>query len=345
MAITQRPVNPESPVAGEIPGSDGDEVRLRIRRPRALRDKRRVPRRVNPTSPHRRRQLAFAYGMLVPSLALVGVFLAWPFAQGAVKAFYAYNGGNVDVFIGFENFERLAQDPLFWRALQNGVLLTAVWIVQAIVVPLAVAWTVHHFQSERPKYVFRVLVMLPVIVPTVVGFLLWVQFLATDGLVNRILGAVGLETLQRSWLGDPDAVLIGLLLVGFPWLGGINCLLYLAAFGNVPKELYEAGAIDGAGWWRTFRKIEYPFVAVQTRIIFVLTLVAGLQNYENIYIMTRGGPADASVVPGLLLFRNAFSYGQFGYATAIGLATVLAILVILAVANLTRRELRRNDVD
>jgi raffinose/stachyose/melibiose transport system permease protein len=276
--------------------------------------------------------------MLIPSVGLALVFLVWPFLQGAVKALYRYNGGNVDIFIGLGNFERLLADPLFGRALVNGLLLTSVWILQAISVPLAAAWMVHHFRSERLKYVFRVLVMLPVMVPTVVGFLLWMQFLAQDGLVNRVLGGLGLDGLQHSWLGDPSTVLIGLVLVGFPWLGGINCLLYLAAFGGIPKELYEAAAIDGAGRWRTFRWIEGPFVVPQTIIIFVITLIVGLQNYESIYIMTRGGPADASVVPGLLLFRNAFSYGQFGYATAIGLAVVAVIVAVLGVGFGMRRQ-------
>ncbi|WP_375386269.1 carbohydrate ABC transporter permease [uncultured Microbacterium sp.] len=301
--------------------------------------------RKTPRSKVRRRQALFAYAMLIPSATALLLFLVWPFIQGASKAFFKYNGGNVDIFVGFDNFVRLFSDPLFFLSLRNGLLLTAVWMVQAVVVPLWCAWMVHHFTSERLKYTFRVLVMLPVMVPTVVVFLLWIQFLATDGAVNRVLEGVGLGAFTQSWLGDPNTVLVGLLLVGFPWLGGINCLLYLAAFGNIPKELYEAGALDGARAGVLFRKVEYPFVAPQTRIILVITLVAGLQNYENVFIMTHGGPADASVVPGILLFRNAFAYGQFGYATAIGLATVAVILLIVGAALLVRRLVGGRNAD
>lgn len=290
-----------------------------------------------------RRGLIVSYAMIVPAFVLLAVFLAWPAVQGVGRSFYDYNGGNINEFVGLDNFVSILTDDTFFRSLKQASLLTVVGMAQGTLVPLAVAWMVHHFRRERMKYVFRVLVMLPVLVPTIVTFLLWKQFLAEDGAVNRVLRSLGLDTLAQSWLGDPAWVLVGLMLVAIPWLSGINCLLYLAGFGNVPTELYEASRLDGAGWWTVFRRIEYPFVHPLTIVILTLSLIAGLQSYESVYVLTRGGPADASIVPGLILFRNAFSYSRYGYASAVGVVVVVIILAVIGVVGLVRRIGARDD--
>jgi len=276
-----------------------------------------------------RKGLLLSYGMIALPFLMLAVFVIFPFAQGILKAFYNYNGGNVDVFNGIDNFVRLATDKQFQQSLLNAVILTAFGVLVTTVIPLWVAWMVHHFTSERLKYLFRILVMLPTIVPMAVSLLIWSRLLSLDGALNAVLGAVGLGGLERNWFGDQSVVLLGIMLVGLPWLAGINCLLYLGAFGNVPQELYEAAELDGGKRWTVFRMVEYPFVAMQTKIIVMLGIIGGLQAYENIYILTKGGPNDASMVPGLILFRNAFSYGQYGYASAIGATILILTLIIL----------------
>ena len=290
-----------------------------------------------------RKGIVLSYAMILPAFALLALFIVYPFVQGFVKSFYNWNGGNVDKFNGIDNFVQLVGDPLFRQSFINVFILTAALIVQAVAVPLMASWLVHHFKSEKLKYVFRVLVMVPVVVPGVVGFLLWVQFLSDDGAVNRLLRGIGLGALAQNWLGNPGFVLLGLIIVGIPWLNGINTLLYLAAFGNIPKELYEAAVLDGARTWMTFRKVELPHLAGQTKLILFITLVMGLQGYENVYIMTNGGPGDASVVPGLILFRNAFRYGQFGYANAIGLTILVITLGLAGVGYLVTRIGKRHE--
>ena len=291
-----------------------------------------------------RRGILLSYAMIVPAFGMLALFIVYPFVQGFIKSFYNWNGGNVNKFNGIENFVQLVGDPLFRQSIINVFILTSALIVQSVVVPLMTSWLVHHFKSEKLKYAFRVLVMVPVVVPGVIGLLLWVEFLSHDGAVNRLLRAIGLGALAQDWLGNPGFVLIGLIIVGIPWLNGINTLLYLAAFGNISKELYEAASLDGARTWTTFRKVELPHLAGQTKLILFITLVAGLQGYENVYIMTNGGPGDASVVPGLILFRNAFRYGQFGYANAIGLTILAMTLALAGVGYLAMRIGKRNEV-
>ncbi|MFK4761494.1 carbohydrate ABC transporter permease [Microbacterium sp. ZW T5_45] len=288
-----------------------------------------------------RKGLFLSYAMIALPFLMLFVFAIYPFIQGLAKAFFNYNGGDIDIFIGVDNFVRILTDTQFHQSLLNALILTAFAVLVSTVIPLWVAWMVHHFTSERLKYLFRILVMLPTIVPMAVSLLIWSRLLSVDGVLNTVLGAVGLGDLAHNWLGDQSVVLLGIMLVGLPWLGGVNCLLYLGAFGNVPPELYEAAELDGGKRWTVFRMVEYPFVAMQTKIIVMLGIIGGLQAYENIYILTKGGPNDASMVPGLILFRNAFSYGQYGYASAIGATILILTLIILGAFQLVGALRRR----
>ena len=291
--------------------------------------------------PARVREAALPYVLLLPLLALLGVFVLYPFGQAIYRSFTEWNGANIDEFVGLANYRSLlSDDPLFWRAARNGALLTVVFVAQSVLVPLGTAWLVHHLRNDRMQYAVRILLLVPAVVPTVVGYLVWSQFLQPDGLVNRVLSAIGLDGLTHSWLGDTSVVLWALVLVGFPWLNGANTLIYLAGMLTIPHELYEAARIDGAGRWKTFWRVELPLLRGQTRLLVILSLILGLQNYDNVFLLTQGGPADASVVPGLLLYNNAFRYGQYGYAAAIGVVLFLIIfmLTVLGPARPWRRE-------
>lgn len=287
------------------------------------------------------RPLLFAYGMLLPAVALVAIFIIYPFVNGISKAFFAYDGSSVDQFNGIDNFVAMAKDPLILPAFRNVLILLAAGTAQALVVPLLAAWLIHHLKSDRLRYLFRNAVMIPAVVPSVVLMLVWVQFLSNGGAVNRVLTAVGLHSATKDWFHDPMWVLVGLMIVNFPWLNGINTLLYLAALGEVPGELYESARLDGAGRWRIFRGIELPHVKSLSRILVLLSVLAGLQGYEGILIMTQGGPFDSSDVPGLLLYKNAFQFSQFGYASAIGLVMYLVTLILYGIFSLLTRS--RND--
>jgi len=286
-------------------------------------------------------QALLPYVLVLPLAAVLGVFVLYPFGQAVYRSFTEWNGANIDEFVGLANYQTLlTDDPLFWPSVRNGVLLTTAFVAQAVLLPLGTAWMIHHLRSDRIQYWLRILLLVPAVVPTVVGFLVWSQFLQPDGLVNRLLGAVGLDSLSHNWLGDTEVVLLALILVGFPWLNGANTLIYLAGMLTIPSDLYEAARMDGAGRWRTFWRIELPLLRGQTRLLVILSVILGLQNYDNVFLLTQGGPADASVVPGLLLYNNAFRYGQYGYAAAIGvlLFIIIFVLTVLGPARSWRKE-------
>ncbi|GGD88873.1 carbohydrate ABC transporter permease [Paenibacillus nasutitermitis] len=261
----------------------------------------------------------YLYLFLVIPFAFIGLFILYPFIRGFQVSLLEWSGGAKSTFVGLDNYKKLfMNEPLLGRAVKNILILTAASVAQAVGVSFVLAWTIHHIRNARSKYAFRILVIVPSLIPAVVGYLLWKKFYDPDGLVNRLLGVVGLDNLQQAWLGDTAVVVTAIALAGFPWVNGANTLIYLAGFLQIPKEMYEAAKMDGATVWRTLLHVEIPMIAGQTRILFLLSLIFSLQNYDNVFLLTQGGPMDASVVPGILLYKNAFVFGDYGYASAIG---------------------------
>lgn len=283
----------------------------------------------------------YIYLYLCIPFSLVGLLIFYPFARGIEFSFLDWNGAQVSDFVGFGNYKELfTNDPLFGRAIGNILILSLVYIAHSIIVSLLIAWTIHHIRSQRSKYVFRIFVILPSLIPSIVGWLIWKKFYDQDGLVNRLLDGIGLEQLQHSWLGDTSVVLFAIAFAGFPWVNGANTLIFLAGLLQIPKEMYEAAKMDGSSAWKTFWHLEAPFVAGQTRILMVLSLIFALQNYDNVFILTQGGPMDASVVPGILLYKNAFLFGRYGYASTIG---VFVFLFVLLLSLMSMRLSRQNE--
>jgi raffinose/stachyose/melibiose transport system permease protein len=291
----------------------------------------------------------YVYLALVPTFLLLAIFNYYPFFSAFYTSFTQSDGINLPAWVGLQNFQQLFADQTFLHSFVNIVILTAAGIVQAIVPALIVAAVIFHLWSERWRYFYRVLLIIPVVVPGIVGVLLWRSFLAPAnsnsmdvGVVNIVLNNVfGLHALtqngQRPWLGDFSTVIPAIIFVGFPWVSSINVLIFLAGWLTINKELFDAAAIDGVTWWSRLWRIELPLIFGQIRLVLILAVIGGLQNYTNILILTQGGPGTASMVPGLYLYDQAFQYFNFGYACAIG---VILFVIILAFTILNMRYAR-----
>ncbi len=271
----------------------------------------------------------YLYLFLLIPFAFIALFIFYPFLRGFQISLLDWSGGNRTEFVGFDNYRELFwNEPLLGRAVRNILILAVAGILQAVGISFLMAWVIHHIRSAKSKYVMRIFVIVPSLIPAIVGYLLWKKFYEPEGLVNRLLGLVGLDFLQQSWLGDVTVVVTAIVFAGFPWLNGANTLIYLAGFLQIPKEMYEAAKIDGATSWRTLWHLEIPMLAGQTRILLLLSLISLLQNYDNVFLLTQGGPMDASVVPGILLYKNAFLFGRYGYASAIGVSLFAFIFIL-----------------
>lgn len=301
---------------------------------------------VNPPRPYRTRgtkpnylaQRTIGYGL---PLALLTLFIGVPFVQAFIYSLTNWNGFSELNFIGIKNYLTLLfEDERFQESLAHAALLTVVFVVQSVGVALLASYLIHHLRSARGKRVAMVLIMVPSVAPTVAMLLLWSNFLQPAGLVNQILSAVGLDFLTANWLGDPNTVLIALMLVGFPWLNGLNTLIFMSGFLSVDPSLYEAAGIEGATRPKVFWYIELPAIMPQIGLLSLIAVITAIQNYESIFLLTGGGPGSSSTVPGMELYNSAFRYSSFGYASAIGVIMFLVIAAIAFGATLAGRLVR-----
>ncbi|HEX6347259.1 sugar ABC transporter permease [Umezawaea sp.] len=276
-----------------------------------------------------------AYGFLCAALVCFALFSWYPIVRGVLLAFQQVNFITDPEWVGFENFERLFADPLFWDAWGNTLLFTGLALVFGFFVPFLIAVLLN--ELRHAKGYFRLVVYLPVMLPPVVAALLWKWFYDPGpGLFNSILRTVGID--GPRWLDDSTTSLLSLVLVA-TWSNlGSATLIYLAALQTIPGELYEAAELDGATVVQRLRHVTIPQTRFVLLVLLLLQVVATMQIFTEPYIMTGGGPDDSTVTVLLLLYRYAFVYNDFGTASA--LSTLLLVFLSVfsfAYLRITRR--------
>lgn len=281
------------------------------------------------------RQLRYywrCYLLIAVPLALVLLFNYFPIFNGFIHIFYDWDGDKQEEFIGFGNIIQMMYDTALWNSFKV-VLLFIIANLFKMIPAIITAVVLHHIISERMQYIYRVCFVIPMIIPGVVLILLWKYFYEPNaGMLNellRIIGVIGpLDTIQ--WLTNKHLILPSLIFYGFPWVGAFGVLIYLAGLGNIGKEVYEAAKVDGAGPIRVFWNVELPLITTQIRINLVLSMIVTIRAWENIYLFVgeSGGKGGIATVPGLLIFREAFSEARFGYGCAVGFLLFIITLIL-----------------
>jgi len=224
-------------------------------------------------------------------------------------------------------FRSLADDRYFWTGIGNLVVLILTGFAK-LLVPLLVAELIFHLRSGRLRYWMRTLFVLQIIVPGVVGILLWVNIYDPNiGLANKVLRALGFGGLARVWLGDVDTALWSIVFIGFPWVNAFALLIFYGGLISIPGDLFDAAEVDGAGAFRRIVNIHLPLLLGQVRLLVILTFIATVQEFAAIFLTTGGGPGSATYVPSLELYYQAVRFNNFGLAAAIGAVLFVVILV------------------
>jgi len=285
-----------------------------------------------------------AYAMIATSFILLAIFNYYPAFMGLVRAFYNYDIGLEPEFIGLGNFIKLfTTDQTFIKSLGNVAIFTLWRTISAMIFPFLAAELIFGLTNPKHKFGYRLAMIVPIVVPGMVSILLW-QFIydGVNGLLNALLKAVGLVDWQRAWLGDPSVALGAVTLMGFPWVGGTNVLIYLAGLQGITNEIIDSAKIDGCTGFRRVWYIDIPLIRGQFKLIFVLSILGGLQGWGTIFVMTKGGPGTATMVPGMWLYNNAFQWNKMGYASAIGL---FMFLVIMAITVINMKFIKSSDTN
>jgi raffinose/stachyose/melibiose transport system permease protein len=280
-----------------------------------------------PRGGHRLRSILACYTILAVPVALLTLFVYVPVCWAFVSSLYEFEIGSASRFVGFSNYvEFFSADPVAWSSFAHMLFLTAFAVCVRLTVPLVVAKLIYSLDHERARYFYRIVFLVPIVVPAVAIQLIWMGLIYADhGLVNESLRALGLGELVRGWLSNPWTALFAVAMIGFPFVGGFEVLIYYAGLTGIPDSVNEAALLEGCVGLRKFFLIDIPLVASQLKLILILTIIGGVQGFESLLILTRGGPGFQTTVPGLWMYFNAFSFQRMGYACAIGV--ILFVLI------------------
>ncbi len=273
-----------------------------------------------------------AYLYVAPALLVFTLFLLAPLAYAVQLSFFEWDGLGLGTWVGLDNYVAVFTDPDLRAPFLHALVLIVFFSFVPVALGLLLAALMTRTQVRGAGF-FRTVVFLPQVIALTVVAVVWRQIYAPKGPLNDVLRAVGLDRLARGWLGDPDWVLVAIGLVG-TWVGtGLCTVLFLAGLAKVNRELYEAARLDGAGAVREFRAISLPAVRGELAVALTLTLVAALRTFDLVYVMTGGGPGNASRVPSYEVYDRAIQEGDVGTGITVALVLTAVILFITWLVN------------
>lgn len=282
--------------------------------------------------PRRRTRAWVPFAYLAPALLLYGLFLLVPLARAAQFSFFDWDGLGASTFVGFDNYVAIVQDEQLREAFWHAIVLIFFYAILPLVIGLLLAAILTR-ANVRGMGFFRTIIFLPQVIAMVVVAVIWRQIYAPDGALNDFLRLVGLDSLTTAWLGDYTWTLPAVGLIG-TWVStGLVTVLLMAGMARVPRELYEAARLDGAGALREFFALTLPSVRGEITVALTLTIVAALKTFDLVYVTTRGGPGTSTTVPSYEVYRRAFELGEVGAAAAVGIVLTIIVFSINAAVN------------
>jgi multiple sugar transport system permease protein len=280
--------------------------------------------RAAPRSRLRRREGLFGYLFISPWIIGFLIFTAGPMVASLLLSFTNWSilgGGN---WVGTYNYRTLVNDPLFWTAIRVTFTFGAISVPLDVLASLLLALLLNQRFWGRP--LFRALFYLPELVPSVATSILWIWAYNTNfGIFNYLLGLLGIPPVP--WLENPSWVIPSFIILSLWTSGGSRMIIFLAGLQTVPRDLLEAAHLDGANAWQRFRNVTLPMISPVLLFNLILTTIGAFQVFTSPYVMTGGGPGNASLFYVLYLYRNAFQYMQMGYASALAWVLFLILLV------------------
>lgn len=280
------------------------------------------------------------WGFAAPALIVYVTFVIVPVGLAAVYSFFNWNGlSALDRFIGFDNYIRAITDPVFLKAIGNNLAIVGLSLL--IQGPLAIGVALLLNRRIRGRALVRTLIFVPYVLSEVVAALAFKLILQPNGPFDSVLASLGLGGLKQLWLADQNVVFWTLFFVlSWKYLG-FAILLMLAGLQGVPEELSEAASIDGASWWQTQRYVTLPLLGPTIRIWAFLSMIGSLQLFDMVWVLTGGGPVNATVTMATYMVQYGFQRSQLGFGSAVA---VLLFVISLVFALVYQRFVLRRDL-
>ncbi|MEK5406778.1 sugar ABC transporter permease [Paenibacillus sp. FSL W8-0439] len=290
----------------------------------------------------KKKQYPFAIIFILPSLILYTLFVIVPTLGSVYLSFTSWNGISEDIrFIGFANFVEIWNSPRVHNALKNTLIMTISLVILENIAAIAMALMVDRIRWF--KNLFRSIFYFPTLLSGIVMGFVWAMILNYNfGVVNKILDTVGLGSWAVDWLGDPQYAMLSIIL-STVWKGaGYYMIIYLAGLQGIPADLSEAASIDGANGWQQFRYITFPLLAGSMTVCMVLSMISALKIFDQIAVMTDGGPGFATETLTYIIYKVGFGELRQGFGTALAMVLFVIILIItvIQVKILRKREVQ-----
>ena len=278
------------------------------------------------------RNRVLPYLVVSPYLVHLLLFILFPVVFSIVLTFHKWNIIAPMEFIGVDNFFRLLEDRLFWKALLNTFQFLLVHIPLQIIVALALAYFLNRQLFARGF--FRASFFMPVVISGVVVTILWQQLYGLEtGLFNRILIHLGFGRVE--WISDPGTAMTSIAIMATWKNVGLYVILFLVGLQSVPSSYYEAAEVEGATAWQQFRYITLPAINPTVFMVVILSTIGGFSLFIEPYIMTDGGPLNSTLSAMLYIYKQAFGYYHMGYSATLGLFFALLIMIVVVIQKYT----------
>jgi multiple sugar transport system permease protein len=282
------------------------------------------------------KQAAFGFAIIIPTLAILAIFRFLPMLQAFYLSLTTYDLVHPPKFVGLANFANLLSDPLFLKSAK--VSLTYVLFSVVPVLPLSLGLAVLFNRSVFIKNLLRSAIFMPVVMPAVVMAVVWTFMYQQDGVINTILGWLGIDPIP--WLRSSATALWAVILIGIWRATPYYMVIFLAGLQAIPADYYDAAKIDGASGWKTFRYITLPLLKPTTLLVVVMNVIVAMKVFAVPMIMTGGGPADSTRVLPLFIYQTAFEFFDMGRAAAMSVFLFVGVMLFsfVQVRLFTRRD-------
>jgi raffinose/stachyose/melibiose transport system permease protein len=286
----------------------------------------------------RRRGRYAAILFLLPAATVYGLFILYPLVRGVLLSFTNNTGGPTDQFVGLQQYRTLIHDSTTRGALWHTIVYACVVLVVQTGLGLLAASLLA--RRERIRRTVSSLLLLPALISPVMASFIWSYLYRPDGGINQLLGDISLRAFQQIWLGNPSIALYAIAVVNIWMFVGYSCIIFLAGYAGIPRELLDAAEIDGATRWQRFRRVEWPMLAPALTVNVTLSLIGSLGVFDFPLVLTNGGPINSTNTLALLIYRDIFNNSDFGMGAATAVLLLLLVVVISTGASvlLRRRE-------
>jgi len=273
-----------------------------------------------------------SYFLVSPYLVHLILFISFPVIFSVVLTFHKWNILSEMQYVGFDNYIRLFQDRLFWKALVNTMTFLIIHIPLQLIIALLLAYFLD--QKILFKGFFRATFFLPVVISGVVVTMVWQQLYMVDsGLINKLLVSIGLGKVE--WLTNKNIAMISIAIMATWKNVGLYVILFLVGLQSVPRRYYEAADVEGANQWQKFRYITLPAINPTIFMVTILSTIGGFNLFIEPYIMTGGGPLNSTLSAMLYIYKQAFEYYHMGYSATLGIIFAFIIMMVVAVQKYT----------